>query len=93
MSENMLSGRKFESPDSGPVVTGLLTQRGLLIRDSESFGGVLWGPIVNLAFPTGPRSLSFEPEKTRRATGTPQNPLPVAHYEKSPRALALRVHR
>ncbi len=86
-------GSKFESTSWVPVVTGLLTERGLLIRDSESFGGVLWGPVVNVAFPTGPRSLSLEPEKTDRQAKEARNPLPVADYEETPKALALGVFR
>ena len=56
------SGHGFETSDRGAVVTGLLTQRGLFTRDSESFGRFLWGPVVNVGVTFGPQPLSLEPE-------------------------------
>ena len=50
----------------GAVVTGVLTQRGLLNRETESFGAVSWGPVVTPTFPTGPQTLSLEPESAGR---------------------------
>jgi len=46
--------------DWGPVVTGALTQRDLLNRDLESFGGYLWGPVATVGVGFGPQSLSCE---------------------------------
>jgi hypothetical protein len=53
---------EFETSDWGALVTGLLTQRGLFTRDSESFGGFLWGPVVNVGVAFGPQTLSLETE-------------------------------
>ncbi|MFC1573481.1 hypothetical protein ACFL6M_07795, partial [Candidatus Eisenbacteria bacterium] len=53
---------RFETSDWGPVVTGLLTQRGLFTRDFESFGRILRGPVVNVGVTFGPQTFSLERE-------------------------------
>jgi len=70
------------------VVTVALTQRGLFTRESESFGAVLWGPVVNPAFTTDSQSLSLEPEKISQERGTAET---LCHrpITRKPRGLSL----
>ena len=84
---------EFETSDWGAVVTGLLTQRGLFTRDLESFGAVVWGPIGNPTFTTGPQALSLEPENARGVAERVRMSLSVTDYEETPRTLALGVLR
>ena len=63
----------FEPSDWGAVVTGLLNPRGLFTRESESFGGFLWGPVVTVGVVFGPQVLSLEPEIGPVPAGNPQN--------------------
>ena len=63
-----------------PPVTGLLTQRGLLIRDSESLGVVFWKPVVKVEFPSATQSLSLEPENFLPHEQDGANSLPMGHY-------------
>ena len=46
----------------GAVVTGVLTGRGLLNGESESFRAVLRRAVVTVGVPTGTQSLSRETE-------------------------------
>jgi hypothetical protein len=48
----------------GAVVPGLLTRRGLLTGERESFRAVIWAAVVTVGVPTGPQALSREPEKS-----------------------------
>jgi hypothetical protein len=49
----------------GPEGTGLLTPRGLLIRDLEIFGPRFWGPEGTIGVPFGTWSVSLETESFR----------------------------
>jgi hypothetical protein len=66
----------------------VLTQRGLLTGDSESFRPVLWTADVTPAFPNGPRSLSLEPGNAARATRQLET-LCGGRVAKKPRELSL----
>ena len=70
------------------VVTGVLNPRGLLNRDSESFGPFLWPPVVTPTFPFGPQRLSLEPEKIGQAAETAETRCPRPDSAK-PRGLSL----
>jgi hypothetical protein len=59
---------KVRETDWGPNDTRLLTGRGMLNGESESFGGVLWGPVATIMVAFAPQELSFELEKKARRT-------------------------
>jgi hypothetical protein len=54
---------KVRKTDWGPNDTRLLTGRGMLNGESESFPATLWGPVATVMVTFGPQELSFEPEK------------------------------
>jgi hypothetical protein len=70
------------------LVTPVLTQRGLLNGDSESFRVIFRGPLVNPGVTTGPQSLSLETGNGRPAPRTGETICDVGIMGK-PRALSL----
>ena len=88
-----IARRKFKTSVWGAVIKVLLTQRGLLNRESESFGGVFYGPVVNPAFTIGPQMLSLETENAGREAREARMPLKTAGYENTPGTLSLGVLR
>ena len=74
--------------ERGPVVKGLLTQRGLFTREFESFGAVLWGPVVKVGFTFGPQMIYLETESVAVGWKRRQNLYHLADV-KRPRELSL----
>ena len=72
----------------GAVDTRLLTQRGMLNRESESFGETLWGSLATVMVAVAAQKLSFELENPVRAEAGHVNPLAPQGYENAPRTLA-----
>jgi hypothetical protein len=64
--------REFDMTNQGAKGTALLTPKGLLIRDSESFGPRFRGAEGTLGVPIGPWSRSLEMESARELTGSSQ---------------------
>ena len=62
--------REFEMTVWGAVATRLLTGRGSLNRESESFSTILWGPVATIMVAFAPQRLSLEPEKTAGRRGS-----------------------
>jgi len=56
------SVRRFGRRFRGPKETGLLTQQGLLNRESESSGGESWGGKGTVVVSSAPRNLGRETE-------------------------------
>ena len=71
----------------GPVLTVALTPRGPLERESESLGGVLWGPVVNPGVTIGPRR-SLSNQRTQAAPPKRRETLCQWPITKTPRGLS-----
>lgn len=72
--------------NQGAEGTALLTPRGLLTRDSESFGPRLWGAEGTVGVPVGPWSRSLEIEIAGRLAGSSQTVAAKAVNAKRPAA-------
>lgn len=89
VAANLLRGMpEFATSDWGAVVTGLLTPRGLLTGERESFRAVVWAAVVTVGVTTGPQALSREPEKSGAPPETRETLCHVWDMSK-PRALSL----
>ena len=74
--------------DWAPVATGSLNFRGVLNREFESFGVVLWGAESNHMVAFVPRNFTLETESTTILAGMPLS-LWYQHVTKKPRQLSL----
>jgi hypothetical protein len=74
----------------GPTVTRLLTYRGLLTRDSESFPARFRGPEGTLKVTNGPQRLSPKNSMDARESGFAVNPLGKATKRKTPNPVGAR---
>lgn len=73
----------FKGCFRGAVVTRLLTLRGLLNGESESFGAIFRGARATMGVAFGVSIRSRETEKSPGGTRFPPNSLHVIGYEKS----------
>lgn len=85
--------REFEMTNQGAEGTALLTPRGLLIRDPESFAPRFRGAEGTLGVPFGPWLLSREMEIAGRFTGSSQTFATKGQKRETPGGQSLGVGR
>ena len=79
--------------NQGTEGTALLTLRGLLIRDSESFGPRFWAARGTVGVPSAPRKRSLERETFRHLAEFAQTLAETGRKRKTPGGRSLGAGR